>query len=144
MLLLPELLPVEPSALQRPVSLDCDVEIILQGQRDGIAQRQIDAAGAYQALDPLRILEVDARHCGRLVVLGEALEEARAGVALDLRRLAKHRQRHRKTENDRENRLKSRHRMNETSKDYYGPSLPLYVREDAGVRRFLAGKPAWR
>src|ERR1039458_9582533 len=43
-------------------------------------------------------------------------------LVAEVRRLAKHRQRHRKTKNDRENRLKSRHKMNGTSNHYYGPS----------------------
>ena len=42
-----------------------DIQIVLQRQRDGIAQGQVDAAGAHQPLDPLRILETDAGHRGR-------------------------------------------------------------------------------
>src|ERR1019366_6559642 len=121
-----------------------DIEVILQSQRDGIAQGKIDVAGAYQALDPLRILEIDAGRRSGLVVLGQAVKKSPIGTAGDFRRLAKQRNRHGTAKNDRENRLKSRHKMNGTSKDYYGPSLPLYVREDAGVRQFLAGKPAER
>ena len=48
-----------------------DIEVVLQGQRDGIAQGQVDAAGAYQALDALGILEVDVGHGGGPVVPGE-------------------------------------------------------------------------
>ena len=65
--------------LQRPVSLDCDVEIILQGQRDGVLQGEIDIAGAYQALQTIGIRQVGRRNSRLPPGTGESGEGCAVG-----------------------------------------------------------------
>ena len=80
-----------------------DIQVVLQRQRDGIAQRQVNVAGAHQLVDPRRIFEADLGDRVGHVVPREPPDDAGAGAPGNLRRLREARQGHRRTEEDDDN-----------------------------------------
>ena len=57
------------------------IEIVLQRQRDGVAQGKINVAGAHQLVEPGRIFEAEHRNRVGRVVVGEPAEEPVAAAA---------------------------------------------------------------
>ena len=54
-----------------------DIEVVFQRQRDRIAQRKIDVAGAHELFDAVGIRKVDLRSRGGRVGTGEPLNQSR-------------------------------------------------------------------
>ena len=75
-----------------------DIEIVLERQGDGIAQRQIDVAGAHQFVDARRIRKAHRMDVAHAVIVGQPIDKAVAVLHLQRVGLAEHRDGHRKTE----------------------------------------------
>ena len=58
----------------RAIALNFNIDIILQRQRDGIGQRQIQHIAADERFDAPRIIHVDARNGALTVILREPID----------------------------------------------------------------------
>ena len=82
----------------RRIARAFDIQIVLERERDGVAQRQINVPRAHQFVDTRRIREADAVDVACPVIVGQPVKEALAVVHLQRVGLAEHRDGRRKAQ----------------------------------------------
>ena len=103
-----------------------DIQVVLQRQRDGVFQRQVNVAGAHQLVDPRRIFEADPGDRAGHVVPREPPDDAGLGACGNLWRL---REARRGTKEDSDNRSGKGHNRQEPQE-----TIMADIRANPGAR----------